>query len=76
MSTTMLYQMYFAGFGTVCSVQDSSLFNFRGFAGNADNDSGVDQILPLVGSLDEAVQHLLCRVKVGNYSVPQGLDRH
>jgi len=30
----------------------------------------------LMGFLDEGVQHLFCRIEVGNHAVPHRLDRH
>ena len=72
----LLHKIDFAGLGSVGRVFDRAFFHLGNFRRHTNNDPRMHQHLPVVGFLDEVVEHFLSYFEVGDYAVLHGLDGH
>src|SRR5260370_913842 len=66
--------MDLAGLGAIGGIHDSALFHLGNFRGDANHDARMYQPLPVMGLLDEVVQHLLGDFEVSDDAVFHGLN--
>src|SRR5260370_913845 len=66
--------MDLAGLGAIGGIHDSALFHLGNLRGDANHDARMYQPLPVMGLLDEVVQHLLGDFEVSDDAVFHGLN--
>src|SRR5260370_42377404 len=66
--------MDLAGLGAIGGIHDRALFHLGNLRRHANHDARMHQHLPVMGLLDEVVQHLLGDFEVSDDAVFHGLD--
>ena len=70
----LFHQMHFARLRAIRRIHNRALFHLRDLAGDADDDAGMHQHLPVVRLVDEVIQHLLGDFEVSDDAVFHRLD--